>query len=97
MDIYHTVIRPLVTEKSSHQARQSAGERGGSYSFEVAANANKMQIRDAIEKIYGVKVLSVRTSNRPGKVRRFRWKFGRTRQIKKAVVTVDHDSHIDLF
>ncbi len=97
MDIYHTVIRPLVTEKSTHQARQSSKVGGGSYSFEVHPLANKTQIRDAIEKIYGVKVLDVRTSNRPGKVRRFRFKFGQTRQTKKAVVTVDKDSHIDLF
>ncbi len=97
MDIYHTVIRPLVTEKSSYQARQSGTERGGTYSFEVHPEANKSQIKDAIEKIYGVKVLDVRTSNRPGKLRRYRFKMGRTRQVKKAVVTVDHDSHIDLF
>ncbi|MFH1745799.1 MAG: 50S ribosomal protein L23 [Planctomycetota bacterium] len=97
MDLYHTIIRPLVTEKSSHQARQVTQMRGGSYSFEVHPTANKVQIKDAVEKIYGVKVLDVRTSNRPGKLRRFRFKIGRTRQIKKAIVTVDHDSHIDLF
>jgi ribosomal protein L23 len=39
----------------------------------------------------------VRTSNRPGKLRRFRYRYGRTRQTKKAVITVDRDSHIDLF
>ena len=97
MDIYHTIIRPLVTEKSSYQSRQSGGTRGGTYSFEVHPEANKLQIKDAVEKIYGVKVLDVRTSNRPGKLRRFRYKTGRTRTIKKAVITVDHDSHIDLF
>jgi large subunit ribosomal protein L23 len=97
MDIYHTIIRPLVTEKSTHQSRQTSTAGGGSYSFEVHSLANKAQIRDAVEKIYGVKVLDVRTSNRPGKVRRFRFKFGRTRQTKKAIVTVDKDSHIDLF
>lgn len=97
MDIYHTIIRPLVTEKSSYQARQGAGRRGGAYSFEVHPTANKTQIKDAVEKIYGVKVLDVRTSNRPGKLRRYRYKVGRTRQIKKAIITVDHDSHIDLF
>lgn len=97
MDLYHTIIRPLVTEQSSFQARQGAGQRGGTYSFEVHPTANKAQIKDAVEKIYAVKVLSVRTSNRPGKLRRFRYKVGRTRQIKKAIVTVDHDSHIDLF
>lgn len=97
MDIYHTIIRPLVTEKSTHQARQSTVRHGGSYSFEVHPEANKAQIKDAVEKIYGVKVMDVRTSNRPGKVRRFRYKYGRTRQTKKAVITVDKDSHIDLF
>lgn len=97
MDIYHVVIKPLVTEKSTHQSRQSTSDHGGMYSFEVHPEANKVQIRDAIEKIYGVKVVDVRTSNRPGKVRRFRWRYGQTRQTKKAVVTVDRDSHIDLF
>jgi len=97
MDIYHTVIRPLVTEKSTHQARQSGAHRGGTYSFEVHPLANKAEIKDAVEKIYGVRVLEVRTSNRPGKLRRFRFKYGRTRQTKKAVVTVDKDSHIDVF
>ncbi|MBU0637498.1 MAG: 50S ribosomal protein L23 [Planctomycetes bacterium] len=97
MDIYHTIIRPLVTEKSSFQAGQSGKERGGAYSFEVHPEANKAQVRDAVEKIYGVKVLKVRTSSRPGKLRRFRYKTGRTSQTKKAVVVVDPDSHIDLF
>jgi large subunit ribosomal protein L23 len=97
MDIYHTVIRPLVTEKSTHQASQSGSGRGGAYSFEVHPEANKAQIKDAVEKIYGVKVLTVRTSNKQGKLRRFRWRFGRTRQTKKAIVVVDPDSHIDLF
>ncbi len=97
MDIYHTIIRPLVTEKSTHQARQSGGATGGTYSFEVHPDANKVQIRDAVEKIYGVKVVDVRTSNRPGKPRRFRLRMGTTRHTKKAVVTVDKNSHIDLF
>lgn len=97
MDIYHTIVRPLVTEKTTFQARQTAREHGGTYSFEVHPEANKTQIKDAVEKIYGVKVLDVRTSNRPGKVRRFRFRYGLTRQTKKAIVSVDKDSHIDLF
>lgn len=97
MDIYHTIIRPLVTEKSSFQATQATAKHGGSYSFEVHPEANKAQIKDAVEKIYGVKVMQVRTSNRPGKVRRFRYKYGTTRQTKKAIVVLDQDSHIDLF
>lgn len=97
MDVYHTIIRPLVTEKSSFQARQTSKRGGGTYTFEVHPDANKIQIKEAVERIYGVKVVDVRTSNRPGKLRRFRFKYGRTRQIKKAIVTVDKDSHIDLF
>lgn len=97
MDIYHIVIRPLVTEKSTHQARQTAKAHGGMYSFEVHPLANKTEIKEAVEKIYGVKVMDVRTSNRPGKLRRYRYRFGQTRQTKKAVVTVDKDSNIDLF
>jgi large subunit ribosomal protein L23 len=97
MDIYHTIIRPLVTEKSTNQSRQSSKQHGPTYCFEVHPLANKAQIRDAVEKVYGVKVVDVRTSNRPGKLRRYRFKFGRTRQTKKAMVTVDKNSHIDLF
>ena len=97
MDLYHVVIRPIVTEKSTHQSRYGSGRRGGAYSFEVHPDANKAEIRDAVQKLYGVKVLSVRTSNRLGKLRRFRWRWGRTRKTKKAVVMVDPNSHIDLF
>ncbi|TWT42250.1 50S ribosomal protein L23 [Phycisphaerae bacterium RAS1] len=98
MDIYHTIIRPLVTEKSSHQAKQGEGTtRGGSYAFEVHHEATKAQIRDAVEKIYNVKVVDVRTMNRPGKVRRFKFRYGASARAKKAVVELHHDSHIDLF
>ncbi len=97
MDIYHTIIRPLVTEKTTHQAKQAGVAAGGTYSFEVHPLANKSQIKDAVEKIYRVRVVDVRTSNRPGKMRRYRFKYGRTRQTKKAVVQVDKESHIDLF
>lgn len=97
MDLYHVVIRPLVTEKSTHQATYHSDHRGGAYSFEVHPDANKAQVRDAVQKLYGVKVLDVRTSNKQGKLRRYRLRTGRTRQTKKAVVVVDPNSHIDLF
>ena len=54
-------------------------------------------IKLAIAKIYNVKARSIRTSNRKGKRRRYRYKVGTTRNWKKAVVVLDHDSHIDLF
>lgn len=103
MDIYHIIKRPLVTEKGTHQSTQHHEEtkwtqaRGGSYSFEVHPDASKPEIRQAIEKIYNVRVLSVRTSNRAGKARRVRWKTGKTAAWKKAVVVLDANSHIDLF
>lgn len=103
MDIYHTVIRPLVTEKGTHQSQQSHDQtatrpaRGGAYAFEVHPEANKTQIRQAIERIYNVKVQSVRTAARHGKRRRYRMTIGRTRDWKKAVVVLHPDYHIDLF
>lgn len=103
MDIYHTIVRPLVTEKGTHQsqvsheATQSRPARGGAYAFEVHPEANKAQIREAVEKIYNVKVHTVRTAVRSGKRRRYRYTYGQTRSWKKAVVVLKPDFHIDLF
>ena len=103
MDIYHIIKRPLVTEKGTHQAGQSAPAtrskpaRGGAFTFEVHPNASKPMIRQAIEKIYSVKVVSVRTANRRGKSRRVRMSVGKTANWKRAVVVLDADCHIDLF
>lgn len=103
MDIYHVVRRPLVTEKGTHQSQQSHAAtkhrpaRGGAYTFEVHPDASKPEIRQAIEKIYGVRVRSVRTSARKGKLRRVKFKMGRRPDWKKAVVVLRGDYHIDLF
>ena len=97
MDIYHTIIRPLVTEKSSEQASSGDEKRGGAYAFEVHPKAKKAEIRDAVEKIYGVKVVSVRTQNKHGKLRRYRYHYANVGAMKKAVVVFDPNSHIDLF
>lgn len=97
MDIYHTIVRPIITEKSTHQVRFHSERRGGTYHFEVHPQASKAQIREAVEKIYGVKVLKVNTHLREGKRRRFRMHYGRTPQTKKALVILDPNSHIDLF
>jgi large subunit ribosomal protein L23 len=103
MDIYHTIIRPLVTEKGthlssvSHDATNSRPARGGAYTFEVHPKASKGQIRQAIEKIYNVRVLKVRTMNILGKRRRYRLSYGTTRSWKKAVVVLHPEHHIDLF
>ena len=91
-DIYSVVVRPLVTEKGTHQSQIR-----NAYAFEVAPDANKAQVKQAVEKIYDVKVLSVRTANRKGKPRRTRYKWGTTKHWKKAVVVLHPDHHIDLF
>jgi large subunit ribosomal protein L23 len=91
-NIYSTVIRPLITEKSTHQSQKS-----NAYAFQVAVTADKAQIKQAIEKIYEVKVKSVRTANRKGKRRRAGYRYGLTSQWKKAVVILHADYHIDLF
>ncbi|MFQ5489252.1 MAG: 50S ribosomal protein L23 [Phycisphaerae bacterium] len=103
MDIYNIVKRPLVTEKGTHQSQQAFGPtrtmpaRGGSYAFEVHPEASKPMIRQAVEKLYSVKVLEVRTCNRKGKARRVRFKTGKTKNWKKAVVVLREGHHIDLF
>ena len=86
------LIRPLVTEQGMH----FAGTKGA-YSFEVNKKANKAQIKNAIERIYNVKVNKVRTANRRGKYRRRGRTFGITSGWKKAIVFLEPDYHIDLF
>jgi large subunit ribosomal protein L23 len=86
------IIRPLITEQGMHFANVKSA-----YSFEVNKKANKTQIRNAVEKIYGVKVSKVRTANRRGKYRRKGRSSGITASWKKAVVFLEPDYHIDLF
>jgi large subunit ribosomal protein L23 len=92
VDDFNIIIRPLVTEQGMHFANVK-----GAYSFEVHKKANKVQIKNAVEKIYNVKVDKVRTANRPGKYRRKGRNFGETPSWKKAVVFLKPDFHIDLF
>lgn len=92
MDDFNVIIRPLVTEQGMHFANVKSA-----YSFEVHKKANKAQIKQAIEKIYNVKVDKIRTANRPGKFRHKGRTFGQTPSWKKAVVFLKPDFHIDLF
>ena len=92
MDNTSVIIKPLVTEKSTHQqATRNA------YAFQVHRNANKQQIKHAVEKLYDVKVVDVRTMNRKGKPRRSRFKIAHTSPWKKAIVVLAEDSRIELF
>jgi large subunit ribosomal protein L23 len=92
MDQSNVIIKPLVTEKSTHQ--QSTRN---SYAFQVNVKANKHDIKRAIEQQYSVKVSDVRTMNRKGKPRRSRHKMTTTAAWKKAVVVLDENSRIELF
>jgi large subunit ribosomal protein L23 len=90
MDTYNIIKRPLRTEKSV-----ADGEATNSFHFEVDLRANKIQIKKAVEKHFNVKVQDVRTIVRKGKTRRVRFKLGRTKDWKKAVVTLKEGSTID--
>jgi large subunit ribosomal protein L23 len=92
MNEYNVIVRPIVTEQGMHFANTR-----NAYSFEVHKDANKIQIRDAVEKLYNVKVLNVRTANVKGKVRRRGRFYGTTRSWKKAVVVLHQENRIDLF
>jgi large subunit ribosomal protein L23 len=92
MDNIDIIIKPLVTEKSTHlQATRNE------YAFQVAQHATKPQIRNAVQKLYEVKVIDVRTMVRKGKPRRSRYKLAKTSDWKRAIVKLDENSRIDLF
>jgi large subunit ribosomal protein L23 len=97
MTVYDTIIRPVITEKSTHTSGVTTKDRGAGYTFEVRGDATKVQIRDAVEKLYNVKVVRVNTIVRKGEHKRFKFKPYRTAEIKRAVVYVDKNSNIDLF
>ncbi len=93
MNPYQVIKRPIITEKSTAQASQ------GKYTFEVDKKAAKGEIKRAVEELFGVKVLGVRTANIRGKEVR----VGRRRTLskrsdwKKAVVTLKEGDKIDIF
>jgi len=90
---YDIIKRPIITERSM------AGTEDKKYTFEVARDANKIQIARAVEEIFGVKVAKVNTLNMQGKVKRTgRYPEGRRPAWKKAMVTLTADSKsIELF
>ncbi|MDB5318989.1 MAG: rplW [Phycisphaerales bacterium] len=92
MDNTQVIIKPLVTEKSTHQQQTR-----NVYAFQVHHKANKPQIKQAIEQIYNVKVLDVRTMTRKGKPRRTKFKMTHGPEWKRAIVVLDENSKIDLF
>ncbi len=72
-------------------------EHQNTYTFEVDPRSNKSQIRDAVESVFGVKVIRVNTMNRKGKTKRTGYKLGKRKDVKRAVVTLAEGDSIDLF
>jgi large subunit ribosomal protein L23 len=89
---HQVVLRPLVTEKGIHRS-----SRDNQYAFEVSPLADKLTIKQAIEELFDVSVTKVRTQNRKGKGRRYRFRYGVTKNWKKAVVSLAGDDRIELF
>jgi large subunit ribosomal protein L23 len=94
LEPHQIVLRPLVTEKSFHQAET---ERFNSYAFEVNRLAGKDDIRRAVEALFDVRVIRVNTANRKGKPRRTRFRRGWTKDWKKAIVKLHSEDRISFF
>ena len=91
LDARQIIIRPVISEQSFDQTED------GVYTFEVAKQANKIQIADAVEKIFNVSVTKVNTLNVKPKMKRVRYKEGATRTWKKAMVTLAEGDNIEIF
>ncbi|MGH3455070.1 MAG: 50S ribosomal protein L23 [Nocardioidaceae bacterium] len=85
------LIAPVVSEKSYGLLDQNK------YTFVVRPDANKTEIKIAVEEIFGVKVIAVNTMNRQGKRRRTRYGWGQRPNIKRAIVSVAEGERIDIF
>ena len=87
---YDVIRKPIITEKATMLSESNG------VVFEVAMDANKPQIKEAIEALFGVKVKAVNTSITKGKVKRFRGALGTRRDVKKAYVTLEEGNTIDV-
>ena len=85
------IVRPVISEKSYGLLD------GNKYTFVVAPDANKTEIKIAIEKIFGVTVTSVNTSNRKGKRKRTKFGYGTRNDTKRAVVSLAEGDRIEIF
>jgi large subunit ribosomal protein L23 len=86
------IRRPLITEKSTRQK-----EEGRQYVFEVHRDANKIEIQQAVERLFKVTVLQVRTSNVLGKIKRLGRRYGKRPDWKKAIITLKEGDRIEFF
>lgn len=91
MNVYEILRRPLITEKNTMLMTSHK------YTFEVHRDANKHQVKEAVEKLFNVDVLRVNVINVPGKMRRVGRNRGMTSEWRKAVVTIKPDQRIEAF
>ena len=89
-ELYDVIRKPIVTEKATMASEANA------VVFEVAIDANKPQIREAVETLFNVKVKAVNTTITKGKVKRFRGMLGKRKDVKKAYVTLEEGNTIDV-
>lgn len=87
---YDVIRNPVITEKSTLASEHSQ------VVFDVAIDATKTQIKDAVEALFSVKVKAVNTLVRKGKVKRFRQELGTRKDVKKAIVTLAEGQTIDI-
>jgi large subunit ribosomal protein L23 len=90
--VHDIILAPVVSEKSYDLI-----EFQNKYTFEVDPRATKQEIRDAVEKVFDVRVLRVNTMNRLGKRKRYGYKMGKRKDVKRAVVQLAIGDSIDLF
>ncbi|MDD2269833.1 MAG: 50S ribosomal protein L23 [Eubacteriales bacterium] len=83
---YDIIIKPIISEKAMD------GMQSKKYTFKVASDANKIEIKNAVEEIFGVEVEKVTTINMKGKPRRVRYVMGKTSAWKKAIVKLTSES-----
>lgn len=89
-DLYDVLRSPVITEKSTMASEHNQ------VMFNVARTATKPQIKEAVERLFTVKVKAVNTMNRKGKVKRFKGRIGKQSDIKRAVVTLEEGHAIDI-
>ncbi|WP_420861295.1 50S ribosomal protein L23 [Algirhabdus cladophorae] len=89
-ELYDVIRKPIITEKAT------MASENGAVVFEVAIDANKPQIKEAVENLFGVKVKAVNTTITKGKVKRFRGQMGKRKDVKKAYVTLEEGNTIDV-
>ena len=92
MNSYDIIKRPIITEKSMQVETDREGNEIKKYTFEVPKAVNKLEIKYAVEEVFGVKVAKVNTMNYDGKLKRMGRYEGRRASWKKAIVTLKADS-----